>query len=66
MTTHAHYVTELNNIFGDNWIITDDLACHLLCIKYKIKSEYRCEKILMFSLFDIFIWYSVNTIFFNY
>ena len=41
MTTHAHYVTELNNIFGDNWIITDDLACHLLSIKYKIKSGYN-------------------------
>lgn len=41
MTTHGHYVSELNNIFGDNWIITDALACHLLCIKYKIKSEYN-------------------------
>jgi hypothetical protein len=40
-TTHGHYVSELNNIFGDNWIITDALACHLLCIKYKIKSEYK-------------------------
>ena len=41
MTTHGHYVSELNNLFGDNWIITDALACHLLCIKYKIKSEYN-------------------------
>ncbi len=41
MTTHGHYVQELNNLFGDNWIIVDTLACHLLCIKYKIKSEYN-------------------------
>jgi hypothetical protein len=40
--THAHYVSELNHYFGDNWIITDTkLANHLLCIKYKIKSEYN-------------------------
>ncbi len=41
MTTHGHYVSELNNLFGDNWIIVDALACHLLCIKYKIKSAYN-------------------------
>ena len=40
--THAHYVSELNHYFGDSWIITDiKLANHLLCIKYKIKSEYN-------------------------
>jgi hypothetical protein len=40
--THAHYVSELNHYFGDSWIITDPkLANHLLCIKYKIKSEYN-------------------------
>jgi hypothetical protein len=40
--THAHYISELNHYFGDSWIITDPkLANHLLCIKYKIKSEYN-------------------------
>jgi hypothetical protein len=40
--THAHYVSELNHYFGDSWIITEPkLANHLLCIKYKIKSEYN-------------------------
>ena len=41
MTTHGHYVSELNILFGDNWIISDSLACHLLCVKYKIKSVYN-------------------------
>lgn len=41
MTTHGHYVSELNILFGDNWIITDTLAYHLLCVKYKIKSVYN-------------------------
>jgi hypothetical protein len=41
-STHAHYVSELNHYFGDSWIITEPkLANHLLCIKYKIKSEYN-------------------------
>ena len=42
MTTHAHYVSELNNIFGTDWIIADSiLSTHLLCIEYKIKSNYN-------------------------
>lgn len=42
MSTHAHYVSELNYVFGNDWIINDkSLGYHLLCMKYKVKSAYN-------------------------
>ncbi len=45
MATHAHYMSELNNIFQYKWIIYDSInAIYFMGLEYKIKSDYKMKQ----------------------